>query len=304
MTFKKLTLCLLSLFFAASPLALADQVFLNNGDRLTGTVLTEGTGNVSIEIQGIGNVTIDRSVIKEIVSAQELAKREAQEAALKEAESNWSGEVSAGFDRRRGNTNTTELFAEAKIQRETDITKFVTKGRLFYSEEDRKMNAQKYRWSSRYDHRFGESKKWYGYGNFESDRDRFANIDLRYTAGSGIGYHLFEEERYKLQLESALAYTRTKFRDDTDTTNEMVLVPRAYGELMLIGESKVTQEFTIYPSLTESGEYRWISETIFHAPLNESVALKFHFIDEYNSMPGGGAKKNDLRIISTIGYSF
>lgn len=298
-------LLFLILILLTSGKVYADQIFMNNGDRLTGTVITSDTSVVKADIKGIGAISIDRGIVEKIVTDADLAKE-----ALKKAEEekkdgvDWSGELSAGFDRRRGNTSSTELFGEAKLAAETELSKYAAKGRLFYSEENRKMNAQKYKWSSRYDRRFRDMKKLYGYVTVESDRDRFANIKLRYTPGAGLGYHIAENERLKLQAETALAYTYTSYKDDTEVTHEFVLVPRAYGELKLIGDSKVTEDFTIYPSMTESGEYRWVSETVFHAPLNESVALKFHLIDEFNSNPGGTAKKNDLRIISTIAYTF
>ncbi|MBU0504007.1 MAG: DUF481 domain-containing protein, partial [Candidatus Omnitrophica bacterium] len=90
----------------------------------------------------------------------------------------------------------------------------------------------------------------------------------------------------------------------TKDSNEAVLIPRAFFEKKLFGKSRISQDIIFYPSLTESGEYRFYSETTFINPINEKLSLRFSFIDDYNSKSTKDTKKNDARLISSLSYSF
>lgn len=295
---KSVLFLVLTTSLSSVQLAQAGEIIFDNGDKLTGRILSQDVNGVLIDVDGIGQITVSPRVIKDAKTDLDLEK-----AAIEKKKADlYSGEVSAGFDRRRGNTDSTELVGELDLKRKTEIHEWRAKFRAYYSEEDKKMNAQKYYGLLRYDHRFFDDRLFFTFGSLEYDRDRFANIDGRYTPGAGVGYWIFDEDDYKLQVESKLGITHTQFRDETKDTTELVLVPRLYGEIKFLEDNTFSQEFTVYPSLTGGGEYRLYSETTLDAPLSKSISLKFQFIDEYNSMPGGSSKKNDARFISKIAY--
>lgn len=304
-----LTLGVLNIIVAAfySTIACADVVHLLNGDRITGQIIEKDGAAVILEAQGIGRISIDRNVIDKALTDHEegLLKDEEMKEELEKVKAIlWSGKATGGFDRRRGNVNSTEILGELELIRKKDRGELKNKLRIFYSEEDRKMNAQKFFLLNRFDYRLGESKKWFGFLSSELDRDRFANIDYRWIPTTGAGYHFSETEDFKALAETGIGYSYTKFRDGTDAEGELTLTPRIYIEKGLFGSSKISEELKLYPLLTDLGEYRLISETVFTNPITDSVALKLQFIDEYNSMPGGTAKKNDVRLITSLEYSF
>ena len=105
-------------------------------------------------------------------------------------------------------------------------------------------------------------------------------------------------------VEGAVGYEHTNFRGSTKSSNEAVLVPRMFLETRLWGDSSLLEDFVLYPSLTDTGEYRFHSETKFTDPITDKMSWSASFIDDYDSDPAGGTKSNDYRLITAIDYAF
>ena len=104
--------------------------------------------------------------------------------------------------------------------------------------------------------------------------------------------------------EVGLGLEHTEFRDDTKDSDEVVLIPRAFFEKKLFGNSLVSQDLTLYPSLSDIGELRLHSESKLTNPINDKLSLSLSLIDDYNANPPQDTKKNDIQIISALTYSF
>ena len=66
----------------------------------------------------------------------------------------------------------------------------------------------------------------------------------------------------------------------------------------------VLQELVMYPSLEDTGDYRFHSETVWTTPISDKVSFKLSFIDDYNSNPAAGKKKNDTTLATSLSYAF
>jgi len=295
-------LFLLSLTFCTPDLhaeAVIEEISLKNGDRITGKVIYVNDDAYIVKTESMGLLTIAREAVeKRSGELPPVAK------AAPEKEKVWSGKVKGSLDRRRGNTNTTELAGGFQVIRKTERDEFRMEGNAYYSEASRKMDAQKYDGLIRYQYALGETGWFFHFFQVEADRDRFANVDYRFTPTSGLGYWFFREDDFKLMAEVGAGATRTVFIDETESTTEMVLTPRIYAEKKLFGASKVTQELRLYPQLTDVGEYRLRSETVLSNPITERLSLEVSLIDEYNSLPGKDTKKNDVRLVTSLAYIF
>ena len=278
----------------------ADTVYLKNGDKISGKVLKDLEDSVEIESEAIGSVSIKREFIEKIVSDEEIKKAEIRE----EKERLWKKEVSIGYNKITGNSESSALNANLFANRKTDKNEFTVKASYNYGSTNRKMDTQKWYGMLRYAYSFGNFKKWYHFYRLEADHDRFANIDYRIIPSSGLGYWFSDTDDWKAMLECGIGFGHTNYRDNTKSKNEAMLIPRAFFEKSLWGESKISEDITLYPSLEDFGEYRLHSETAFINPINDKLSLKFSLIEDYNSYPAQGTKKNDLSLISSLVYSF
>jgi putative salt-induced outer membrane protein YdiY len=275
------------------------EVYLNNGDKISGVVVFEDKNQIKIENSVIGGLSIKKDGVKEVA----YAKKEAVSESKAEEKGFWSGDFSIGYDKSGGNTKDSNLAIRLYCNRKTDINEFTIKGDMFYSSANDKMDAQKWYNMLRYAYSFRE-RKWYNFYKIENDHDRFANIAYRIVPSLGTGYWLSDFPDLKLMVEFGVGLEHTKFRHGAKDQNEAVLLPRALFEKAVFRKSRVVQEVSLYPSLTEAGKYRLHSETVFINPINKKLALRLSLIEDYNSDPSGDTKKSDYRFISSLSYFF
>ncbi len=280
---------------------LADEIFLVNGDKITGAIAKTDAASYIVTTEHLGTLTISKQAVSEIkgaVAAQPVPESVSEDPKL------WSGKVFGGFSRQRGNTNTSELSGTIEIKRKVEkVNEFDIKADGYYSERDRKMNAQKYSGLVRYAWSFGEEKKWFHFTKGEGDHDRFANIDSRYTPSTGLGYWFSDSDNFKFMAEAGAGVTFTNFRTDEKNESEFVLTPHIYLEKRLIGKSTISEDVYAYPSLSGERSFRLKAETALKNPITDNLNLKFSLINEYNSNPGS-AKKLDTRIVSGIEFTY
>jgi len=280
-------------------ISLADEIYLNNGDKVSGIITKSDDNSITLEHEALGVITLLREHIDESKSFNTTRVTEP------ESDVEWIKKVSAGFNRNRGNTDTSEFNSRLLVSRKTSKDELTFKGNGYYSENDRKMNSQKYGGSARYAFSFGEDHQWYEFNTIEADHDRFANIDWRLTPFLGLGYWFFDKPDLKLFVETGVGFEHTEFRDGSESKTEMILIPRSYFEILLIGQLRFVEEITVYPTLTDTGEYRLVSDTVFTNPITDILGLEIRWVNEYNSDPGDEAfKKHDMRLLTNLVYSF
>ena len=283
--------------------AFADEVYLNNGDKLTGDIIEENGNSIVMSTEAMGTVTIKRELTERVVSAsiapvvEEAAVDAVQEAA-------WELELSAGYNAARGNTETDELSGGYSLSRNRrHIDEITFKGTAYYSISNDETLAQKLHGMGRYARSFGESKKWYNFYSANVDHDRFADINYRLMPSSGVGYWFYDLPGIKLMVEAAAGLEYTDYRSDKDAGVEGVFIPRGFLEMKLFGDATISEDIYAYPSLTDPGEYRLHSETAFTAPITDKMSLRLSVIDDYNSDVPAGTENNDLRFISSVVYA-
>ncbi len=276
----------------------AAEIFFKNGDRLTGEILSETPEFYTVESVVAGRISVDRNEVERLILEPQPEEEEIKPDL-------WDIKIKGGFDRQRGNTKTTELQGGFLIHRKVEKeNEFHLQGDAFYGAENRKMNAQRYSGMTRYAFSFGSSRKWYNFYKLEADHDRFANIQYRFVPSTGLGYWLSDAEAWKLMGELGVGTSHTHYRMGKDDEHELVLIPRAYGDIRFLRESRFYQEIIFYPSITDWGQYRLHLDTGLKNPLSEMVALVFSWVNDYNSDPGPGVKKHDMRLTSSLEVTF
>ena len=291
---KKKLAIILFLFFSFFSSSYAEEIYLKNGDRISGQIVNESDKALLIKTEAMGEVSVDKGF---------LAVEKVEEKTSTAEEKLWSGEFSLGYNRSGGNTQSSQMANSLYANRKTDHDEFTVKGNNHYSSSSKKMDAQSWRGMLRYAFSFGE-KEWYNFYKLEGDHDKFAAVDYRLLSSVGVGYWFSDTEDWKAMLEAGLGLEHTSYNDGTDDNNEAVLVPRAFFEKKIFNSAMISQDVTLYPSLDDTGEFRLRSETALTSPINDKMSLRFSFIDDYDSLPAENSKKNDTKIISALVYSF
>lgn len=297
---QKYIFVMMALFFGVSPV-FADEVHLNNQDILHGKVIQEDGEFILLESETLGVVKLPKAnIVKMTVGEPQPAEPQPEE--KKQVE--WKRELSAGYTRISGNTESSELTTSLHVNRKTEKNEYTAKGTAYYSSEDKKMNARKYYGMGRYAYSFGKTKKWFNFYKFEAEHDKFANIAYRLIPSTGLGYWFSDTDTWKAMTELGIGVTHTHFADEKENENELVLIPRVFLEKTLWGKVTLSEDFTIYPALTDPGTYRFHSDAALTTPLNKWLSLRLNLVNDYNSSPGAGTKKHDIRFLSSLVYTW
>lgn len=276
------------------------EIYLTNGDRLSGTIIRENLSEVAISSSLFGELTLRREVIAKIITPEDKTRQAEKEKAEKEK---WRRLISAGYTASSGNTKKSALAMSVSADKAREVDEINLKGNLFYSTSENKMDAQNWYTMGKYAYNLF-NRKLYVFGKCEVDHDRFANIDYRVLPSGGIGYRFFNNDDFKLLAEFGGGYSHTHYRDETPDRNEGVLTPRLFTEKKLFWDIVISEDLTFYPSMSSEDGYRLHSETALSAPIRNGLSVRVSAIDDYNSNPAEDAKSNDLKLISGLEYAF
>ncbi|UCH12451.1 MAG: DUF481 domain-containing protein [Candidatus Omnitrophota bacterium] len=296
---------LLMVFCILANNSFADEVYLKNKDKISGEIIEESEDDVSVKTEAMGVILIKKEFVDRIIKTDRIAKKDESKKEPEKPQIIWQREISAGYNMSRGNTRNEQFSLNALINRNRKhIDEWTFKGNMFYSEADKKIDAQKWHGIGRYAFSFWTRKAWYNFYRLEVDHDRFADVYYRIIPASGVGYWFFDLPETKLLAEGGLGLEYTNYYGDEKSASNLVAAPRLFYEQQLFERIKFTQDIYVYPKLTDSGAYRVHSESAFTLSINDSLGLRLSLIDDYNSKPHSDTKKNDLTLMSSLVCSF
>lgn len=138
--------------------------------------------------------------------------------------------------------------------------------------------------------------------------DTIANLDLRFTASSGIGYQLIDREDVSLLFEAGLSYFNENYRvvvapNPSETDYLAARVAYRY-ENQLSEKSKLVHRAEAFPSVENSDDVYCQVTTELSTSLTDSMVASLTHVLDYDNTPAAGFKRADQRVILSVGWSF
>lgn len=238
---------------------------------------------------------LSAATISSAAHAQVTIKRDGQ----------WRWLLGAGASVASGNSDATSLNVNVDGVRATAIDRWTVTGRALYAKNDGQTTSDQLGAGVRYDRNI--DGRWFGFGQGAFLRDRPANISQRWSANTGVGYHVIASDTVNWDLYGGAGYTRDSYVTATVVADEMRSA-YGYGELLLGEESnhvisettKFTQRLVVYPNLSNTGEFRTIFDAGLAVAINKTFALTLTFGHRYNSDPGAGFDKTDTLFVAGL----
>ncbi len=325
------------LVFLASSYALADEVILTNGDRLSGKIVELKDGILTLETDYSEPIKLKFEAVQQMSSSEpvelhlsdgevlkgkittntskqvEVEAGPAREAVAVELENitslnpppeepvTWKGNITLGGNWQDGNTDTMNVSAGATAVRRSDNDRFLINFLFNKSEDDGIKTSENTYGQLKYDYFL--SPKWYLYLNVDMLSDEFKDINFRTSVGPGVGYQFWEGDDKSVGLEAGVSYTNED-RDvgvDTDWLAARVGVNFLYR---LFDRVLFVDQFVIYPNLDDTGEYTLRNEASLVTDIGASWAFRLSNIWERDSNPGPTLEQDDFTWILGLQYSF
>jgi putative salt-induced outer membrane protein YdiY len=285
----------------ASSTLYADQVYLKNGDRLTGKIvsLTEGkmvlnsdlAGPVTLEMKSIMTFSSDAPIeihLKDgTVLHQPVAAAEPNAFALKAAEplqpqrfelanvasinpppvpkAKWTGNVSGAAGLTTGNTKSNSVSAGASLARRTAQDRTTIDGDMAKgSQTDRSTGISRTNedwWRLRGEYDYFFTKRFFGFGNGRYEKDSIALLNRRVVVGGGVGYQWIEDAKTSFSTNGGLASVFEKYENQADSSNQLSLQAGYTFSRQLWKNTKFLNDLTWYPSLSNPSSDYFLTST-------------------------------------------
>jgi hypothetical protein len=339
----------LACLFLMSPLLRSDQIILQNGDRVTGSIIKKVEGTLTVRSAHFGTITMPWVQVQSVATNApvhiELESGETLHGSLtvtggsaeiatmsgtrtettnnlialrSEAEQRnyeglldpgwtdlWRGSVNMGTSGATGNAQTVTFTTGFDVAR----TSVADKASVYFKaikasalvDGEKAATAKAVRGGWAYSRNTGPRL----FANFFNDYeyDRFQSLDLRFVAGSGLGYSVWKGERRRLDLLGGGAYTRESF-----TTPLIRNSASAYwGDDLSLQVNSITtlsQSFRMFNNLTETGDYRVTFDAGAVNKLTQWLSWNVSLSDRYSNNPAPGRKTNDFLYSTGLGFTF
>jgi putative salt-induced outer membrane protein YdiY len=327
----------------SSPLH-ADQVYLKNGDRLTGKIvsLTEGkmvlssnlAGQVTIDMKNIGTFSSDGPIeihLKDgTVLHQPVAAAEPNQFSLRAAEplqpqrfelanvtsinpppapkAKWTGNVSGAVGLTTGNTKSNSVSASVSLGRRTERDRTTMDADLAKGgQTDHDTGISRTTedwWRLRGEYDYFFTKKFFGFGNGRYEKDAIALLNRRVVVGGGAGYQWIEDPKTSFSTNLGLASVFEKYDNQADSNNQLSLQAGYNFSRQLLKNTKFLNDLTYYPSLEKFSDYFLTSTAELRASLTKSMFANFKVIFNYDATPATDRGNTDIKYLLGVGLSF
>ena len=315
----------------------ADEVLFNNGDKLTGTVLSAGGGKLKIKTAVAGEVTVDLKDVKTFSTDESLQVRTTDNAIVRDkiaaapttqavevagktipldqikrigGKQEWTGSVLVNGSLARGNTHSTDLgvAADATLRRDDEFhdDRFsLAAAYNFGKQQDANgvdtTSADNWFGQVKYDRFFTD--KWYGYGLLRYDHDRLAFLNYRLAPGVGVGYQWVESPDFNFSTEAGVSYVYEDYSNDGN--DDRVALRLAYHV-----DKKLNEHVSLFhnlewlPAFEDPGDYNLNADAGIRAKMTDKLFSELKVQYQRDSTPAPSADKNDIRFLLGVGYQF
>ena len=331
-------LCLLWVFSLGLP-AVADEVYLVNGDRVSGTLITKAgdtltlktdfAGEIGIAWDKVVSISTEAPVVVQLDDATLLKGTLARSgdgtvsiagSGLVQAGQvpvarvalinppapqngvKLSGRANAGVYAAKGNTDKEAYHGDIEAVARTKQNRF-TAGAIYNQAVndgvESENNATAY---LKYDHFLTE--KWYSYANAVLFKDDFADLNLRSSLGVGAGYQFMESELTNLSLEGGLSYVNEDFDLAPDDSYPAARWSLNYDHFLYPNRLQFFHFHEGLLGLQDTKDIIIITRTGLRAMLTDNFTATAEVDVDWDNTPSPGNDRVDTRYLFNLGYGW
>lgn len=328
-----------AVLLALSP-ALADEVQLQNGDRLTGAIKGVDGGMLVFESPSFGEVKIPSDDVKAL-STDDVVTVELKEAGyatgrlstmedgtivlrgpsettskfryadvkaiypggeIPVPQFEWSARINVGASKSSGNTDNEAINVDAEAEGRGE------KDRLsFLAEVNRETSAGKktaddQRLSGQYD-RF-VSEKWFVYLQGSAERDDFQDLNLRTTIGPGAGYQIIDTEDTSLSVQAGPTYVNEDYDIAEDRNFATARWAVKFSTFVFERFAQLFHDHEGLVNLENTSDVLVRTRQGVRIPLRNNLNVSAQVNLDHDTEPAPGRDKTDTKYILSLGYTF
>ncbi len=330
---------LVFVFGLFSAAAWADDIYLKNGNLISGKLLSVGNGQLILETDFAGKLTIDWNHVERLVTAEPLTIVLKDGSILKgtmkpsasigqmalstgsiseptvielasvnainppeEPAVKLSGRVNFGFNKATGNTETENIHGDGELVARSIKHRFTAGGEYNWAEQNNQKSEDDSMGYLKHDYFLTKKVYWYLNGMLETDD--FRDINLRTMAGTGIGYQIFEGELMNLKVEAGPSYVNTDYDKGDDEDHAAGRWAVAFDRYFF---DKLFQYYFSnegFISVSDTSDVLMYTRTGARFPIRSGFFLNLGWEWDWDHKPAEDTKESDYRYIVSLGWGF
>ncbi|SCA62497.1 hypothetical protein SCG7086_AA_00730 [Chlamydiales bacterium SCGC AG-110-P3] len=208
----------------------------------------------------------------------------------------WSGKGSAGFSDKTGNSVTQTLAVSVEATRKKlwngrPWTRWETEAKYDYEEEEGEDTVSKGRAKLEYERRV--ARRIALRAEEEVSFNQRKGLRYRLATTGGLGYYLFDDDCFTLELLVGLAQVEAHYSDRSN--NERSLnVPMGWEvKWVFCGDASISYEFQFSPDVEEFDRYRLYNDIELSIPISGCWSYNIEYEYIYLSRPATGKDHYD-----------
>lgn len=313
-------------------------LFLKNGDRITGELVSQNENRVVVRSPVAGRITIPRESLDHMdpvarpaasiaatptnatpkVATPAAAPPPTASVAKSDTNApvtghllpswvsgiwtNWHGNVQAGLNLGVGTTDRATMYVNGTASKKWGRTSTMFTYNAAYGEANGIQNANQMAGTGRAEFEISPNRRTFAYASGAAGYDVIRKINLEYLGGGGVGYKFIDRPKRVLAGELGMQYQSFNYSTSEDQTTVAV----RFGESFTtsIDKLSITQRLGFTPGIGDLSNYQVNLYLTLSYPLFKPLTLNLNIIDQYLSKPAAGVQNNDLQVQTTIGITF
>ncbi len=297
-----------SLFFltmSSASAVLGAELVLTNGDIIHGELEAESETTITWMSELFGVITVQRDNVQQIVIDQvaEAAPQpapEAEAAGLSEP-SSLSGSSQLSYNRKRGNTDSEEAYAEIDAQWQLGLYRHDLAIEAESEKTDGLTIEERYKADYQLNYMFDD--RWFTYGKAGYEKDLFGANEEQQHVGLGIGYRKDFSNQLKIDAQTGISYLVVRKQDGKTEKG-----PAGRWALRLdwpFGSGfSLFHDHEILWSLRDINDSLLDSSTGMKIPLLGGVYSELRYDYDFINRVEGGEKRADHEFRVLLGYDW
>lgn len=337
----KASLVLFCLAVLAPFAAAQDRITLTNGDVLTGAIKTLADGKLVLTSPVLGDTTIEFDRIKDISTQQPVELETTSGDRLRRRITGieggaltlvgdgvemprlplddlsrinppavepitWTGSLTLNAGLTAGNTDRRAVGIAVEAVRRSADDRITADGTWDYAEDktagDWTLTQRRAGAGLQYDYFL--SKRTYVLVTSRVLGDTLADIELRYTAGAGVGRQWVESEAVSFLTEAGLSYFYENYRSATPSDDYLSARVAYTLSLQLSERARLIHGVEAFPSLEDGSDVYLQSDTKLQANLTDSMIAQLQWVWDWDNTPSPGRDRSDHRLLLSVGWTF
>jgi putative salt-induced outer membrane protein YdiY len=212
----------------------------------------------------------------------------------------WKTSAAAGLTLTRGNSDSTTFTANLLASRKWTENELDLGVDGTYGKANGVKNAESLHGFGQYNRLF--SDRFFGLMRVDALHDAVADLDYRLTLSPGVGYYFIKNKTTFLRGEVGPGFVYEKLGGETDSYATLRVAERF--EHTFTEHAKMWQSLEWLPQVDDFNNYVINAEVGLDTAITKKLSLRTFLQDTFDNEPAPGRKKNDLKLVSALAYTF